>query len=175
MLKQWNIKTKLINTISIIYDDKIEEMILSTPQKNSIQIAKEKYGLLESGKCSLIDEVERFLNGYFNGESSEFDLSKLNLDKFSEFQRDVLKEQCKTPFGKINYYKDIAIAIDRPKSSRAIGNALRNNLFPIIIPCHRTVKANNEIGGFMGDKSNSYKKILLEHEGHHIVKNKIIS
>lgn len=174
MYKQWNIKTDLIGSISIIFSEKIEEIILTNPKEDSVSLAYKKYGPLELGKSNVVSEVEKFLNIYFKAKDPKFNLNNLNLGKCGEFQRNVLIEQIKTPFGKTNYYKDLAIAINNPQASRAVGNALRNNPFPIIVPCHRTIKGNNEIGGFSGDVRNYYKKILLEHEGNNIIQGKIV-
>ncbi|MDO5849199.1 MAG: MGMT family protein [Methanobrevibacter sp.] len=174
MYKQWNLKTDLIGPISIISNEKIEEIILSNPQENSMSLAFKRYGPLEMGKNDSVEEFETFLNHYLKSENYDFDLKNLNLDKCKDFQKRVLKEQCKTEFGSTNYYKDIAIAINNPNASRAVGNALRNNPFPIVVPCHRTIKGNNEIGGFSGDVKNFYKKILLHHEGNEIKDNKIL-
>lgn len=174
MFNQHNIETDLIGYISLIYKDKIEEVILSNPKNTSIELAYKKYGSLKESKNKLVKEFDKFLNCYLNLKEHHFNLKNLNLSKCSDFQKEVLIEQYKTPFGEVNYYKDLAIAIDKCKSSRAVGNALRNNPFPLIIPCHRTIRGNNEIGGFVGDVKNYYKKILLKHEGNKIINNKVI-
>lgn len=174
MYRQWNIKTDLIGPVSVIFNEKIEELILTNPDEDSVSLAYKKYGPLELEKADIVNEVEKFLHSYFKAKDYKFDLHNLNLDKCKDFQREVLLEQLKTPFGRTNYYKDLAIAINNPQASRAVGNALKNNPFPIIIPCHRTIKGNNEIGGFAGDARNYYKRILLEHEGNNIINGKIV-
>jgi len=50
-----------------------------------------------------------------------------------------------------------------PKGARVVGNALARNPFPIIIPCHRAIKTNGELGGFQGGLD--MKRALLELEG----------
>lgn len=54
------------------------------------------------------------------------------------------------PKGKITTYKNIAEFIGKPGASQAVGNALRNNPFAPIVPCHRVLPANLKIGGFFG-------------------------
>lgn len=174
MFKQYNIATDLIGSISLIFNDKIEEIILSNPDNNSAELAYKKYGWLEESESNLVDKFSKFLEDYLNSKEHDFDLNLLNLDKCSDFQKKVLLEQYKTSFGEVNYYKDLAIAIGNPQASRAVGNALRNNPFPIIIPCHRTIKGTNQIGGFSGDMKNYYKKILLKHEGNKVNNNKVV-
>ena len=55
----------------------------------------------------------------------------------TNFQRTVWKEISKIPFGETRTYKDLAIAIGKPNSSRAVANACAKNPYPVIIPCHR--------------------------------------
>jgi methylated-DNA-[protein]-cysteine S-methyltransferase len=69
----------------------------------------------------------------------------------------------KIPLGKVSTYGDIAKALGHPGASRAIGRIIANNPNPIVVPCHRVVKSNGEIGGFMYGEYK--KKEMLEKEG----------
>ena len=84
--------------------------------------------------------------------------------KGTNFQIKVWKEIAKIPKGKTKSYKEIAIAIGRPNSSRAVANACGKNPYPIEIPCHRVIKSNGEIGGYSGKGGVEVKKILLSKE-----------
>ena len=84
--------------------------------------------------------------------------------KGTNFQIKVWKEIAKIPKGKTKSYKEIAIAIGRPKSSRAVANACGKNPYPLEIPCHRVIKSNGEIGGYSGKGGVKVKKILLSKE-----------
>jgi methylated-DNA-[protein]-cysteine S-methyltransferase len=77
----------------------------------------------------------------------------------------------KIPKGKVSTYKEIAKAIGKPKAFRAVGNALNKNPFSPVVPCHRVVKSNGELGGFSSGKLK--KKRLLESEGIVFEKTKI--
>ena len=57
----------------------------------------------------------------------------------TNFQRTVWKEISKIPFGETRTYKDLAIAIGKPNSLRAVANACGKNPYPVIIPCHRVI------------------------------------
>ena len=69
----------------------------------------------------------------------------------------------------LNHLKDV----ERPKASQAIGQALKRNPFPLIIPCHRVVGQskvgnigiNQNMGGYMGELDSPIKTFLLTHEG----------
>src|ERR671920_1154901 len=69
----------------------------------------------------------------------------------------------KIPIGKVSAYGDIAKALGHPGASRAIGRIIASNPNPIVVPCHRVVKSNGEIGGFMYGEN--IKKEILEKEG----------
>lgn len=66
------------------------------------------------------------------------------------------------PYGSTCSYSNIATLIGNPKSCRAVGTANGQNNFPIIIPCHRVIKATGEIGGYAGGID--LKKYLLNLE-----------
>jgi len=89
---------------------------------------------------------------------------KLEQYKLTKFEKAVLMEVAKIPRGKVMSYKQIAQAIGRPNAYRAVGNALKKNPLPVLIPCHRVIRANGEIGGYaFGGRSKKIK--LLEREG----------
>lgn len=75
------------------------------------------------------------------------------------------------PKGKISTYKEVAAALNNPKSVRAVGNALNKNPHAPIVPCHRVIKSNGEVGGF----ANGIKKkiAILKKEAIIINKGKI--
>jgi methylated-DNA-[protein]-cysteine S-methyltransferase len=83
--------------------------------------------------------------------------------KGTKFQIKVWKEILKIPKGKTKSYKEIAAAIGKPKSSRAVANACGKNPYPVEIPCHRVIRSNGEIGGYSGGGS-KLKRILLSKE-----------
>jgi len=81
----------------------------------------------------------------------------------TEFQKRVWREMLKIPLGKTKSYGDVAKAIGKPKAVRAVGGACGANSIPVLIPCHRVLAANNQIGGF--GSGLGWKCKLLELEG----------
>lgn len=77
--------------------------------------------------------------------------------------KDVYALLTEIPPGKVSTYGDIAKALGHPKASRLIGRIIANNPNPISVPCHRVVKSNGEIGGFMYGEQK--KREILEEEG----------
>ncbi|KFM14752.1 DNA-3-methyladenine glycosylase II protein [Marine Group I thaumarchaeote SCGC AAA799-O18] len=85
---------------------------------------------------------------------------------------EVYSKLLKVPKGKITTYGDLAKAIGLKNGQRAIGLIMKNNPFPVIIPCHRVVKSNGEIGGYTyGEK---IKSNILSKEGITIKDGKIL-
>ena len=84
--------------------------------------------------------------------------------KGTKFQLNVWNYLKKIPKGKVKTYKEIAIAIKKPKSSRAVANACSKNPLPIIVPCHRVIKSDGFIGGYSGSGGIKLKKKLLKKE-----------
>ena len=82
----------------------------------------------------------------------------------TDFQISVWKEIAKIPYGETRTYKDLAIAIGKPNSSRAVANACGKNPYPLIIPCHRVIRTDGNLGGYSGVGGLKTKKKLLEQE-----------
>ena len=84
--------------------------------------------------------------------------------KGTEFQIKVWKEIVKIPYGETITYKELAVAIGEPNSSRAVANACGKNPYPPTIPCHRVIRSDGELGGYSGKGGVKTKKKLLEEE-----------
>lgn len=89
----------------------------------------------------------------------------LDLTGQTEFQQEILTFVRQLPFGATTTYGDIANAINNPNASRAIGQVLRRNPIPVIIPCHRVLNADGTLGGYGGVMGSDRKIELLKHEG----------
>ena len=67
--------------------------------------------------------------------------------------------------GTVKTYKQVAIAINKPKSARAVANAVGKNPFAPKIPCHRVIRSDGSLGGYSGKGGVKTKKLLLKREG----------
>ena len=108
------------------------------------------------------DEVRRQLDEYFEGQRTGFEV-KLDRRLIRGIARDVLSTTAKVPFGQTTTYGMVAQRIGRPRASRAVGNALGSNPIPIVIPCHRVLRAGGDVGGYAGGPER--KRSLLRLEG----------
>jgi methylated-DNA-[protein]-cysteine S-methyltransferase len=89
----------------------------------------------------------------------------------TSFERRVLLEVSKIPFGEVTTYKKISESLGT-MGYRAVGTAIGKNPFPIIIPCHRVVKSDGCIGNYRGGVR--MKREILKNEGIKIRDDKII-
>ena len=80
------------------------------------------------------------------------------------FQQLVWDQIDKIPYGETRTYKDIAIAIGKPKPSRAVANACGKNPTPIIRPCHRVICTDGSLGGYSAPGGAIEKKRLIDSE-----------
>ena len=84
--------------------------------------------------------------------------------KGTKFQLKVWKYLKTIPKGTVKTYKQIAIAIKRPKSARAVANACGKNPYAPQIPCHRVIRSDGGLGGYSGRGGFKTKLHLLRYE-----------
>jgi O-6-methylguanine DNA methyltransferase len=102
------------------------------------------------------------LDEYFEGDRREFDLP-VDLRALPDFQRTVLEELVRIPYGHVDTYGGLAQRIGKPRAARAVGGALNRNPVPIVVPCHRIVGASGSLVGYAGGLER--KQALLGLEG----------
>ena len=85
--------------------------------------------------------------------------------KGTKFQLKVWKYLKKIPKGQIRTYSDVAKAINKPKSVRAVANAIGKNPYAPKIPCHRVIRSDGSLGGYSGKGGINTKRKLLKSEG----------
>ena len=85
--------------------------------------------------------------------------------KGTKFQKKVWNYLKNIRKGTVMTYKQVAIGINRPKSARAVANAVGKNPFAPKIPCHRVIRSDGSLGGYSGKGGVKTKKLLLKREG----------
>jgi methylated-DNA-[protein]-cysteine S-methyltransferase len=78
------------------------------------------------------------------------------------FAKKVYQIVSRIPIGEVRTYKWVAEKAGKPQASRAVGQVLKRNPYPLIIPCHRVIKSDNKIGGYAFGVNK--KKLLLDME-----------
>jgi methylated-DNA-[protein]-cysteine S-methyltransferase len=110
-----------------------------------------------------MEECRVQVEEYSRGQRTSFDLPLR--PEGTEFQRAVWAEMCRIPHGETRSYGQIAAAIGRPGSARAVGQACRSNPIGLIQPCHRVVGHDGDLVGFGGQtKDLSLKRRMLDFE-----------
>ena len=110
-----------------------------------------------------LDAIRRELDEYFAGARRSFDLELDWRMVRPGFYRSVLRETEKLPFGATSTYGEIAARAGNPRAYRAAGTALATNPIPLVIPCHRILRAGGFVGQYGG--GSAMKQQLLEAEG----------
>jgi len=117
-----------------------------------------------AGSENLLREAARQLSAYADGDRIRFDLP-LDLAGLSDFRRRVVRACMAIPFGRCRTYGEVAAAAGSPGAARAVGQVMRANPLPIIVPCHRVVGAGGRLVGFSDPGGLWLKERLLLHEG----------
>ncbi len=120
---------------------------------------KEKTGYTEIAQKMKLD-----LKKYLSKINVTWDYVPIAWDRVSSFRKKVYKKlKDNISFGRYISYGELARLCSNSKGARAVGNALRLNPWPLVIPCHRVLKKDGSLGGFSCGLE--IKKFLLELEG----------
>ena len=153
------------------YSEKKKIIMIALPQKSLEDAVNEISKYYPNYQISNENtKTAQNLSQMYHGENIDFDLELLELDlgESSEstiktsFERDVILEVAKIPYGSVKTYKEIAKSLNS-HAYRAVGTAIGKNPFPIIIPCHRVIRSDGKIGGFRG--GTPMKVEILKNEG----------
>jgi methylated-DNA-[protein]-cysteine S-methyltransferase len=87
------------------------------------------------------DQARQEVREYLRGERNRFSVP-LDLTGLPPFQAAVLRAILRVQYGEVITYAALAARVGRPRAARAVGNALAANPLPLIVPCHRAVRAN---------------------------------
>lgn len=112
--------------------------------------------------ASPFDEARRELDLYFEGSLREFALP-VDWRLSADFRRRALRAVARIPYGETRSYTQIARRAGNERAVRAAGSACGANPIPIVVPCHRVLRAGGGLGGYAGGLP--MKSALLELEG----------
>ncbi len=108
-----------------------------------------------------LDDARRQLEEYFAGERDRFELD-LDMRGIDGFRRRALEVLAAIPYGQTRTYRDVAEAAGNPAAVRAAGGACATNPWPVVVPCHRVLRTDGGLGGYLGGLE--MKRGLLELE-----------
>jgi methylated-DNA-[protein]-cysteine S-methyltransferase len=165
----------------VVYESSIGYIIIVTKNGKVISLDVRSGGMYGAKKIvsSLYPEatesitpfkaIRTLLDRYLQGREVDFEI-EVDISHLGVFTQKVLNELRKIPFGETRSYGWLAKKIGKAEAARAVGQALKRNPIPIIIPCHRVIRDDGTIGGFsMGV---NIKERLLALEGVHLARAK---
>jgi O-6-methylguanine DNA methyltransferase len=112
-------------------------------------------------------KIGSLVHDFLDKKIRDLSVIQIDLEDFSSFQRDVLCAARKIRWGEVISYKELARRAGHPKAVRAAASVMRNNIYPIVIPCHRVIRSDGGVGGFCGKMEGfevDLKRRLLEME-----------
>ncbi|MPM80229.1 Methylated-DNA--protein-cysteine methyltransferase [bioreactor metagenome] len=112
----------------------------------------------------LLDPAAKELEEYFTGSRRSFDLL-VDLVLSSGFRQTVQRYLPHIRYGHTLSYRAVAERVGNPKASRAVGTACATNPLPIVVPCHRVVRTDGGLGGYLGGTAAKQTLLTLERSG----------
>ena len=130
--------------------------------ERELELLAHAFGLRALRSAVPIDPARRQLDEYFEGKRQRFDLA-VDLALQADFNRRVLRELARVPYGEVVTYGKLAARAARPRAARAVGTVMNRNPLPIVLPCHRVIGSNGKLVGYGGGLHR--KEALLRLEG----------
>ncbi len=109
----------------------------------------------------LVKKTIQLLRKYFEGQPIDFTNTPVNLEDLPPTYQNILTTVRRIPYGTVKTYGEIAYLAGIKNGARVVGNAMKKNPIPVIIPCHRVVRKDG-IGGYTGGEN--IKEFLLKLE-----------
>ncbi len=106
------------------------------------------------------ERVERELDAYFAGELRDFGVPLGPVG--TPFQLEVWRALGEIPYGETRSYAELAAEVGRPRAVRAVGGANGMNALAIVVPCHRVIAADGNLGGYGGGLWRKQRLLDLE-------------
>jgi methylated-DNA-[protein]-cysteine S-methyltransferase len=155
-------------------DSPVGPLLIAATPRGLVRVAYEREGMgavLQSLASTVsprvlaaprrLDDAASQLEEYFAGRRRVFDVP-LDLRLAAGFRRLVLAELTGIPYGSTRSYTEVAAATGHPRAVRAVGSACASNPLPLVVPCHRVLRSDGSVGGYLG--GSEIKRALLELE-----------
>jgi len=108
-----------------------------------------------------LDAAARELDEYFGGQRRAFDLP-LDLSLSAGFRKLVQRHLPEIGYGQTRTYGQVAELVGNPRAVRAVGTACATNPLPVVLPCHRVLRADGTPGGYVGGTTAKQALLRLE-------------
>ncbi|WP_068425004.1 methylated-DNA--[protein]-cysteine S-methyltransferase [Piscicoccus intestinalis] len=152
----------LLDVAYRVFDSPVGPLLLAATPKGLVRVAYETEGF-DSVLAALatkvsprillvpsrLDAVAVELEEYFAGERHEFDVP-LDYALSSGFRQIVQRFLPRIGYGHTRSYKEVAELVGNPRAVRAVGTACATNPLPVVVPCHRVLRTDGSLGGYIG-------------------------
>jgi methylated-DNA-[protein]-cysteine S-methyltransferase len=125
------------------------------------ELAQRISGRILRAPRTAVNQTRHQLDEYFQRRRTEFDVT-LDWQLSGGFRRHVLAATAQIPYGQTASYTEVATRAGSPRAVRAAGTALATNPLPIVIPCHRVLKSNGQLGAYRGGPEAKAQLVALE-------------
>lgn len=108
-----------------------------------------------------LDTAAGEIDEYFAGRRTRFDLP-LDFSLSRGFRQTVQRQLVRIAYGRTESYQEVARIVGNPKAVRAVGSACATNPLPVVVPCHRVLRADGTLGGYIGGLAAKTTLLRLE-------------
>jgi methylated-DNA-[protein]-cysteine S-methyltransferase len=167
-------REQLLDVAYDLIDTPVGTLLVATTERGLCRIAYDAdpelelerlarvFGLRVLRSAQPVEPARRQLDEYFSGSRQRFDLA-VDLALQADFNRRVLRELARVPYGDVVTYGELAARSARPRAARAVGTVMNRNPIPIVLPCHRVIGSTGKLVGYAGGLER--KETLLRLEG----------
>jgi methylated-DNA-[protein]-cysteine S-methyltransferase len=167
-------REQLLDVAYDLVDTPVGTLLVATTERGLCRIAYDAdpelelerlaraFGLRVLRSARPVEPARRQLDQYFSGSRQRFDLA-VDLALQADFNRRVLRELARVPYGEVVTYGELAARAARPRAARAVGTVMNRNPLPIVLPCHRVIGSTGKLVGYAGGLER--KETLLRLEG----------
>ncbi len=169
-------EAELLDLAYRIVDSPVGRLLLVTGPRGLVRVAFESEGFSQvlAGLAERIsprllhapwklEAVARELEEYFTGHRSRFEVP-VDFVLSSGFRLAVQRELPGIGYGETATYRELAERLENPKAVRAVGTACATNPLPVVVPCHRVLRSDGSLGGYLGGLEAKTLLLKLEKE-----------
>ncbi len=146
-----------------VYNSPLGKLFVMSIEQGIYRVTFDRSNIRGNKVRDLLPGLGNSFSSYFRGYKEIFDYP-VDLSSLPGFSQQVLMQTKKIPYGKTRTYKELACMMGKENTQRAVGQALKRNPLPIIIPCHRVVRDKN-MGGYSLGLGVKLWLLLLEKAG----------
>jgi methylated-DNA-[protein]-cysteine S-methyltransferase len=153
---------------AVVADGVVRQLTFGHPSAAAAQKALGRKDLKPAKPGKREAGVVRLLQAYAAGVPDALDGVPVELGPCQGFQRRVLEECRRIPYGRTISYGELAAKAGSARAARAVGNCMAANKTPLLVPCHRVVCSNGRFGSYSAAGGTSMKRRLLAMESQEI-------